>query len=194
MEQLRERQIRNFAALLLLSRGVPMMLAGDEVRNTQKGNNNPYCQDNEIGWLNWALTQQHSGLLRFWSRMIDFRKRHAALRCRHFFTGAVNDRGLVDVTWHGTELGSPGWGDPGARVLALTLAGFNGDADIHVMLNMYWESLDFALPFVPGRSWHKAVDTAAPSPHDIADPGNEPEVGASLLTLQPRSVVVLVSR
>ena len=194
VEQLRERQIRNFAALLLLSRGVPMMLAGDEARNTQRGNNNAYCQDNEISWLNWALMEQHAGLLRFWSKMIEFRKRNAVLRRRHFFTGAVSERGLVDVAWHGTELGSPGWGDPNARVLALTLAGFDGDPDLHVMLNMYWESLDFALPSISGRRWLKAVDTAQPSPHDIPDPGNEPEVGTTTLTLQPRSVVVLVNR
>jgi len=194
VERLRERQIRNFAALLLLSRGVPMMLAGDEARNTQKGNNNAYCQDNEISWFDWRLVEEHAGLLRFWSRMIEFRKRHASLRRRHFFNGAVNERGLVDVSWHGTQLASPGWSDPSARVLAMTLAGFDGDPDLHVMLNMHWESLEFALPSIPGRRWHKAMDTAAPSPHDIADPGNEVEVAASALTLQPRSVVVLVNR
>ena len=74
----------------------------------------------------------------------------------------MNDRGLADVTWHGTKLGSPGWSDPHARALALTLAGFNGDPDLHVMLNMHWESLDFEVPEVAGRRWFKAVDTAGP--------------------------------
>ncbi|MCC7174191.1 MAG: glycogen debranching protein GlgX [Bryobacterales bacterium] len=194
VEALRERQIRNFAALLLLSRGVPMMLAGDEVRRTQRGNNNAYCQDNETGWFDWSLVEEHPRLLRFWQRMIEFRKRHAALRDRHFFRGAVNERGVADVTWHGTRLGNPGWSDPGARALAMTLGGFNGDPDLHVMLNMYWEPLTFELPGIVGRRWHKAVDTAESSPLDISDFGYEPAVETSVLAVQPRSVVVLVNR
>jgi glycogen operon protein len=194
IEALRNRQVRNFAALLLLSRGVPMFVAGDEVRRTQQGNNNAYCQDNETSWLDWTLLDRNRDLLRFWKRMIEFRKRHAALRQGRFFTGAVNQRGLADVTWHGTMLGAPGWSDPEARVLAMTLAGFNGDPDLHVMLNMYWESLEFELPAVPGRCWFTAVDTAQTPPHDIADPGGEPAVTGTTCTVQARSVVVLVNQ
>jgi len=98
------------------------------------------------------------------------------------------------VTWHGTKLNNPGWSDPEARVLAMTLAGFNGDSDLHVMLDMYWEGLEFELPAVPGRRWSIAVDTAKAPPHDIADPGSEPAVTGNTYTVQPRSVVVLVNR
>jgi glycogen operon protein len=171
-----------------------MFVSGDEARRTQGGNNNAYCQDNEIGWFDWTLLDKHHDLYRFWKRMIEFRKSHAALRTEQFFTGATNDRGLVDVTWHGTQLDSPAWTDPETRALALTLAGFNGDADIHVMLNMYWDSLEFELPAVPGRRWFQAVDTSATPPNDIADPGAETEVTGATYAVQGRSVVVLVNR
>jgi glycogen operon protein len=193
VESLRSRQVRNFAALLLLSRGTVMFVAGDEVRRTQRGNNNAYCQDNETSWFDWTLVGKNSDLYRFWKRMIEFRKKHPALHQGRFFTGAANERGLPDVTWHGTKLNSPGWDDPNARTLGMTLAGFGGEPDIHVMLNMYWESLDFDLPAVPGRTWLRAVDTAQTSPLDIADPGGEPPVAASKYTVQGRSVVVLVN-
>jgi len=193
VEALRNRQLRNFAAILLLSRGVPMMVAGDEVRRTQGGNNNAYCQDNETGWFDWTLVEKCADLHRFWKGMIEFRKRHAALRLGQFFTGAVNERGLTDVTWCGTSLKSPDWNDPEARTLALTLAGFNGDGDIHVMLNMHWENHDFELPVVAGRRWLCAVDTAQAPPLDIADPGAERPVAAGAYSVHGRSVVVLVN-
>ncbi|HXB73670.1 MAG TPA: glycogen debranching protein GlgX [Candidatus Acidoferrales bacterium] len=192
VEGLRNRQVRNFAAILLLSRGVPMMLAGDEVRRTQGGNNNAYCQDNQTSWFDWTLVARHTGLLRFWKGMIRFRQRHAALRRGEFFTGAANERGLADVTWHGTSLNSPAWDDPEARTLALTLAGFDGDGDIHIMLNMHWESQDFELPEVPGWTWFCAVDTALSPPLDLAEPGEEQPVEAGAYHVQGRSVVVLV--
>jgi glycogen operon protein len=171
-----------------------MFVAGDEVRRTQQGNNNAYCQDNQTSWFDWTLVDRNRDLLRFWTRMIEFRKSHAVLRLGRFFTGAVNQRGLVDVTWHGTKLNAPGWSDPEARALAMTLAGFNGDPDLHVMLNMHWDSLEFELPAVPGRRWLIAVDTAQTPPHDIADPGAEPPVTGTASTVQARSVVVLVSQ
>src|SRR4029077_13174788 len=94
---LRERQIRNFVTLLLLARGVPMILAGDEIRRTQMGNNNAYCQDNEISWMDWNLLDRNRHLFRFWKRMIAFRKSHSTLKSRYFFEGRPNERGLPDV-------------------------------------------------------------------------------------------------
>ncbi|MBZ5584318.1 MAG: glycogen-debranching protein [Acidobacteriia bacterium] len=190
VEALRERLIRNFAAILMLSRGVPMMLGGDEMRRTQRGNNNPYCQDNEISWYDWTLAEKNQGLHRFWKFMIEFRKRHAALRRGQFFSGAVNGRGLPAVAWHGTKLNSPGWTDPDARALGMTLAGFDGDPDIHVMMNMHWDALEFELPAISGREWRKAVDTAEQRPRDI---GGETPVEGETCTVQARSVVVLVN-
>src|SRR5262249_42726805 len=133
-------------------------------------------------------------LFRFWKRMIEFRKAHAALHRGQFFTGTMNERGLMEVAWHGTKLDSPGWHDPGGRALGVTLAGFDGDGDIHMMLNMYWESLDFELPSVPGRIWLKAVDTSQHPPLDAADFGGELPVVGNVYRVQGRSVVVLVNR
>ncbi len=194
VEALRERQVRNFAVLLMLSRGVPMFVAGDEVRRTQMGNNNAYCQDNGVSWFDWTLTEQQAGLLRFWRLLIEFRKEHAALRLGRFFSGEVNERGLPDAAWHGTRLNQPGWSDPEARALGMTLAGFDGDSDLHVMMNMYWESLDFEVPEVVGRRWLLAIDTARSSPHNIADAGLESEAPGSIRNVEARSVVVLINR
>ncbi|NTW40228.1 MAG: glycogen debranching enzyme, partial [Cellulomonadaceae bacterium] len=194
VEALRERQVRNFFALLLLSQGVPMFVMGDEVRRGQQGNNNAYCQDNALTWLDWDQVGSESGLLRFVQRMIAFRRSHASLQRPQFFTGAVSHHGLPDLTWHGCQLGSPGFTDPGSRVLALTLAGLSDDEhDLHVVLNMESEDLDFEVPVVPGRSWRRCVDTARPAPHDISDDidGGEVVVG-STVRVEAHSTVVLV--
>jgi len=163
------------------------------VRRTQQGNNNVYCQDNQISWFDWTLVERHAGLLRFFQRMIAFRKSHPALWRGQFFSSEVNGRGLPDVTWHGATLGDPDWSDPEARVLAMTLAGFDGDADLHVMMNMFWEPVEFQLPKIPGRTWRIAIDTWQLSPADIADPGHEPPVDGDTCTVEPRSIVVLVN-
>src|SRR5215469_582001 len=194
IEKLREQQIRNFATILMLSRGVPMFLAGDEVRNTQHGNNNAYCQDNQIGWFDWNKPEKHPDLHRFWRRMIEFRKKYAAVRKNSFFTGEVNRRGLKDVTWHGTKLCSPGWYDSQARALGFTLAGFDIDPDIHVMMNMHWETLDMDVPLIAGRRWFRIVDTSMPSPSDIADPGIEVACPDQSYRVNSRSIVVLVNK
>ena len=194
VEALRNRQVKNFAAILFLSQGVPMITMGDEVRRTQGGNNNAYCQDNEISWLDWDRAKQHDDIYRFFKEMTAFRKRHPVLHRQRFFTGAVNDRHLADVSWHGCALNEPGWDDPAARALAFTLGGFDADADLHVMMNMYWEPLDFQLPDVPGRTWHRAVDTARPAPSDIAPPGKEARCTDPAYRVDGRSVVVLISK
>lgn len=194
IDLLRQRQLKNFAAILLLSQGVPMILAGDEVRRTQKGNNNAYCQDNEISWFDWNLVEKNSEMFRFFKLMINFRNHHPILHRAHFFMGDVNERGLPDISWHGTKLFSPGWNDPNSRGLSFTLGGFAGQADIHVMLNMYWQGLEFEIPAVEGRRWHKVVDTAEPSPMDIVEPGKEVMVSGNVCLVQDRSVVVLISK
>jgi isoamylase len=194
IDALRRRQIKNFAAILLLSQGVPMILAGDEVRRTQKGNNNAYCQDNEISWFDWELVEKNSDTFRFFKLMIAFRKRYGSLCRRGFFNGEVNERGFADISWHGCKLFSPGWHDPNARTLAYTLGGFEGEADIHVMLNMYWENLDFEVPCIKGRKWYKVVDTALASPMDIVEPCEEVVVSGNNYIVKDRSVVLLISQ
>jgi len=194
IEALRERQVKNFAAILLLSQGVPMILMGDEARRTQKGNNNAYCQDNEISWLNWDQVEEKQGMFRFWKQVIGFRKCHSTVHRPRFFTGAVNERGLSDITWHGIKLNSPEWGDPNSRTLAYTLGGFDKEVDVHVMMNMYWEGLHFEIRPVKGRKWYRVVDTFQTSPQDIAEPGQETLVKGNTYFVEGRSVVVLISK
>ena len=98
------------------------------------------------------------------------------------------------MSWHGCKLNSPGWSDPEARALGMTLGGSNGEADIHVMLNMHSEALDFEVPPPGDRRWFKAIDTAEPAPRDIVDPGDEIEFHGNLCSLRARSIVVLISR
>ena len=203
IDRLRARQVRNFLTILMLSQGVPMMLMGDEARQTQFGNNNAYCQDNEIAWFDWDRLDQHDDVARFTSALIAFRRRHPHLRRTNYFEGEVNQRGLPDLTWHGCKLGAPGWNDPESRVLAFTLGGFRGrthgddradDVDIHVMMNMDDQDLDFEVPSVPGRHWYRTIDTAAASPGDFATPGSEEMVPGETEHVRDRSIVVLVSR
>jgi glycogen operon protein len=189
---LRTRQVKNFATILMLSRGVPMLLGGDEIRRTQGGNNNAYNQDNPTSWFDWTMTGSNREVLRYFERMIAFRKAHPALRQPWFYSGTINERGLADITWHGTVLGSPGFDDPQGRALACTIAGFAGDADLHIMMNMFWEALDFEVPVDPQRAWHIAIDTFAPSPYDIPEHGDGAPLSHHLCTVHERSIVVLV--
>jgi glycogen operon protein len=195
VDALRERQCRNFATILLVAQGVPMILAGDEVRRTQQGNNNAYCQDSEISWFDWNRVAEEQGLFRFFKLMIDFRKRHPVLHRPRFFSGERNERGLLDIAWHGCQLFSPGWNDPQCRVLAFTMGGFDGDPDIHAMGNMDWQDLEFEIPEVPGRQWYRAVDTSLPSPDDIVEPGGEAvPITGNKYRVNNRSIVILISR
>ncbi len=192
IEALRTRQIKNFVTILMLSRGVPMLLGGDECRRTQGGNNNAYNQDNRTSWFDWTMVDSNRDVLRYFQRMIAFRKAHPALWQPHFYTGKISERGLADIVWHGTTLGRPGFDDPQGRALACTIAGFAGDADLHIMMNMFWEPLDFEVPVDPQRVWHTAIDTFARSPYDILDQSDDAPLPGPLCTVQGRSIVVLV--
>jgi glycogen operon protein len=197
IEEFRRRQIKNFAAILLLSRGVPMILGGDEVRRTQHGNNNAYCQDNEISWYDWHQVEAQAETFEFFKKMIGLRKQHPTLSRPAFFAGSpggpVNDRGLPDVAWHGCRLGCPGWNDSNCRVLAFTLGGYGGEDDLHVMMNMDDGELGFDVPVVSGRQWHRLVDTAQPSPDDIVESDLAVTVVGNTYAVQAKSVVVLAS-
>ena len=197
VEMLRERQIKNFAAILLLSQGVPMFVAGDEIRRTQKGNNNAYCQDNEISWFDWNLLEKNRDIFRFFKLMIAFRKEHPLLQRKSFYSGRVNKRGLADISWHGCLLNSPGWHDPMCKVLSFTMGGMetddSEDTDIHVILNMDWKDLNFGIPELEERKWYKVVNTAEASPDDIVEPGEEKVIAEKILRVKNRSVVVLIS-
>jgi isoamylase len=139
--------------------------------------------------------ERHADVLRFWQLMIQFRRNHPTVHRSRFFTGRVNDRGLPDIAWHGCRLGQPVWDDPEGRAFAFTLAGFGGESDIHVMMNMYWGNLDFDVPEASGWHWYRVIDTAAKAPNDIADPGQEVTIGNTrTMNVRGRSVVLLISK
>ncbi|WP_295383914.1 glycogen debranching protein GlgX [uncultured Thiodictyon sp.] len=160
---LRRRQARNFIGILMLSQGVPMILSGDEVLRTKDGNNNTYCQDNALSWFDWDQVETQRPMLNYVRGLICLRRRHASLTRNRFLTGAPDPgMSLPDIAWHGMNLDTPGWSNPGNRALAFTLAGVEPDEPpLHVILNMWQDPLDFAVPSLPGRRWTLAVDTMA---------------------------------
>jgi glycogen operon protein len=192
---LRRRQLKNFATILFVAQGVPMFVAGDEVGRTQRGNNNAYCQDNEISWFDWALLEENAELFRFFRQMIALRRRHASLRRRSFLSGGQNRRGLQDIRWHGLELDRPEWENASSRILAFTLAGEEPlEPDLHVMLNMDDAPHDFAVPDDDDRRWLLFADTSKPSPGDIAEPGQAVPFEGERYTVEGRSIVILESQ
>jgi isoamylase len=189
---LRARQVRNFAAILLLSQGVPMILAGDEFGRTQRGNNNAYCQDNATSWIDWSLGERNRDLLRFFARLIRFRKAHPSLRRRVFFDDAPP--GAPRLVWHGSRLGQPDWSSE-SRALAFHIGGGAEDEDLYVAANAHWEGSRFELPKLGDQKrWRRFLDTSLAPPHDIEEPGAEVPVAAGSYRVGPRSVVVLVGR
>jgi glycogen operon protein len=192
---LRAQQARNFLAILMLSRGVPMLLAGDELLRTQRGNNNAYAQDNELSWLDWTLADTNREMLRFTRELIALRRRHACLTANRFFDGKpIEGRGIPDIVWHGRRLGAPEWGRD-SRLLSFTLAGLEAsEEDLHVITNMSASAIDVALPAIPGRRWHAALDTSRPSPLDIVARGQQVPHAEPGYTAAARSVVVLEAR
>jgi glycogen operon protein len=200
VNQLRERQVKNFAVIHMLSMGVPMIVAGDEFMRSQGGNNNTYCHDNEINWFDWnnIASSDSQEMIRFWSLLIDKRKIYVDHFKNKYFSGDSNKYGLYDIAWHGTKLFSPGWDDPQARCLAMTLGDTADDSDqtlnVHIMFNMYWEALEFEIPRIDGLRWYRAVDTSLASPSDISPFEDQIPISDYTYTLTARSVVVLVSR
>jgi glycogen operon protein len=193
---LRRRQARNFLAILMLSRGVPMLTAGDEVLRTQAGNNNAYCQDNELSWFDWTRLESQREMLEFTRGVISLRRRHPSLTTDRFFHGRlVPARGIPDIEWHGRRLHQPPWADPDARVLAFTIAGIaDGEPDLHAILNMSNDALEAELPELSGRAWYLAVDTGKAAPQDIVEPTRQARLASRSHSVIPRSVVVLEAR
>lgn len=202
IHRLRLKQMKNFAALLLVSQGTPMILSGDEMGNTQWGNNNAYCQDNEISWIDWAQLALHRELYDFFRRMIAFRKAHPVLRNRsHFQNRDYMGSGFADITWHGTKAWYADWSSE-SRTLAFLLCGKHAkegkakDDSIYVAMNMHWQMHGFELPRLPkGMSWYVFANTDAAPPHDIWDPGCEVCLeNQNEFLVGPRSVVILVGK
>jgi len=192
VEALRQQQIKNLFTILFLSQGTPMLLMGDEVRRTQGGNSNAYCQDNEVSWFDWTAVEREAGLRRFVQELLHFTQSRALFRQERFWTD-LGPEGIPCVYWHGVRLGEPDWGDD-SRSLAFVLCCRVSDDHLHVLLNAYWEALDFQLPPLPdGQRWHRLVDTAQPAPGDFAAPGQSPPVEGCVYRAEARSVVVLLA-
>lgn len=187
---LRARQMRNLLATTLLARGTPMLLGGDEFGRTQRGNNNAYCQDNEISWFDWTLADENASLVRFVRAMIALRQRHPTLTAAHKMNGKSYDAMLHHgVTFHGVHLNQPDWGYH-SHSLAMHLHPVTEDTGLYVIMNAYYEPLTFDLPLE--KAWRRLIDTSLATPDDIV----EDEQHAPLLTetryhAAPRSVVVL---
>lgn len=193
---LRCRQAKNFMGILMLSLGVPMILSGDEVLRSQEGNNNTWCQNNALSWFDWNLVETHSRMRRYVTLLIRLRRRHPSLTRNTFLNGKIlPQRGIPDVVWHGIRLHEPGWDDPTNRLLAYTLAGLDSvEPDLHIILNMSEVTHECALPVVPHRVWHLAVDTFRSEPEDIILPEAQCPYDPPSYAARPHSVVVLEGR
>jgi isoamylase len=212
VERLRTQQVKNFFVITLLALGTPMLLMGDEVRRSQQGNNNAYCQDNEISWLDWTLLDRYSGLKRFVKQLIYYRlRRHTP---EHHSLTLSQLLHQAQVQWHGVTLNQPDWGYD-SHTLAFSVRGLRGRLVFHFMLNAYWDALDFELPVIGGAApdpslgsgsagngapsevrnegqWRRWVDTSLESPEDICSWSDAPAVPFPTFRVQPRSIAVLV--
>ena len=194
IEALRNRQVKNFLAVTMLSLGLPMILMGDEVRRTQQGNNNAYCQDNEMSWFDWSLIAEHRDVHRF-----------VRLLCaQRLFEDTEPERQRLSLTqvlrsakraWHGVKLGRPDWA-VSSHSLAFSAETQHDQLLVHVILNAYWEPLDFELAPLSGSDplWRRWVDTSLESPDDIVEWDAAPPVPGRAYRAGPRSVAALFAR
>jgi isoamylase len=195
IESLRNRQVKNFLTVTLLSLGLPMISMGDEVRRTQLGNNNAYSQDNEASWFDWALVAKHADVHRFVTmlnarRLLRDREEGRRGRCLNEFLREANK------AWHGVKLGQPDWSFS-SHSLALNAEASDKSLMLHFILNAFWEPLEFELPQVGGvgaDSWLRWIDTTLDSPRDICDWELAEPVSGRMYRAGPRSVAVLFAR
>jgi glycogen operon protein len=203
IEAVRNRQVKNFLATLLLSLGTPMLLGGDEFRRTQRGNNNPWCQNNEVSWYDWRFLRRHADIHRFCGELISFRMRHPAFLRPEFYNGKNSLHTTIpDITWLTEEAEPADWA-PERRGLALLIDGNKSDIDtdrddndILIMFNASKADVLFTLAPIPQgkEGWYRAIDTALPSPGDIVSPGEEERLDRETCRIAARSTVVLLSR
>jgi len=192
VDKLRNRQLKNFLAVTMLSVGMPMMLMGDEARRTQGGNNNAYCQDNETSWFDWTLLAKHADVHRFVTllntqrRLREFEPENQRICLNQLLRGA-------NWAWHGVKLGHPDWSAT-SHSIALTLEIRREKMLVHLILNAYWQPLDFELPRLDnavGNRWRRWIDTALDSPHDIVEWETAQLVPSYTYRAESRSVVML---
>jgi len=193
IERLRNRQIKNFLTLTLLANGTPMLLMGDEVRRSQRGNNNAFCQNNEVSWFDWTMLGQHAGIHRFVKALIAF-------RMNRDLPGDRLDMTLNELLrrqpfqWHGVKLNAPDWGYE-SHTLAATVRLLGYPLLLHVIINAYWEPLEFEIPPLDQtqESWRRCLDTYLDPPDDIRSWRDAQPILGSTCRVQPRSVVMLLA-
>ena len=191
VERLRARQMRNVLTLNLLSVGTPMLMMGDEVRRTQLGNNNAYCQNNTVSWFDWSLCQRHTDLRRFAQLLIQLRLRFAA-NSRGNLLSLAEFIERAKIQWHGVHLGAP---DLSVDSHSLAATGYlENEGGFHLMVNAYWESLCFSLPPVPDSCgpWGRLIDTSQDAPSDFLEKENETQ-HTTTYTVQSRSIVLMTT-
>jgi isoamylase len=194
VERLRNRQIKNFLTMTLLATGTPMLLMGDEVRRSQGGNNNAYCQNNETSWFDWALVERHSDIHRFVKSLI-------ALRLNRELPTERLDMTLAELLrrqpfqWHGVKLNAPDWSSE-SHTLVATVSLLDQPILLHLIINAYWAALEFEVPPrpQPHQAWRRCVDTSCDPPEDISDWANARNLSGSTCVVQPRSVVILLAK
>jgi glycogen operon protein len=187
VEVMRNRLIKNFLLTLFISRGVPMLLGGDEFRRTQCGNNNAYCQDNEMSWFNWTLPEKHKEIHRFTRGMIAFRRAHSVLRKEKFYTEE-------EIKWFAPSGVAPEWADQRQKSFACLIPA-GAQPDLFLMFNAGTGPVDFYLPSLPaGKIWRLAVDTSRAAPDDLFDAGKGPSMEGEIgFRLEPRSSAILLT-
>ena len=192
VEKLRNRQVKNFLTVTMVSLGLPMILMGDEVRRTQHGNNNAWDQDNETSWFDWTLVAKHSDVLRFakllmaYRLMADFKPELQRKTLNQLLREA-------SISWHGVKLEEPDW-SAHSHSLAASIVCRGDNLRVYLILNAYWESLEFELPSLGNHdAWHRWIDTSLDSPEDIVEWRNAPTVKSRVYLAAPRSVVALVA-
>ena len=191
IEKLRNRQVKNFLTVTLMSLGLPMITMGDEVRRTQHGNNNAYCHNDESAWFDWRCLEEHADVHRFLKLLIQRRLRRdiGPERQRMTLTQLIS-RGIKG--WHGVKLNQPDWSDYSHSV-ALSAELPEENLLFYFIFNAYWEPLDFELPVTANdkTSWHRWIDTSLDSPQDIVEWQTAPAIPGDTYRVGPRSVVLL---
>jgi glycogen operon protein len=203
IEAFRFKQMKNFIATMMVSQGTPMLLGGDEIGRTQRGNNNAYCHDNEISWYDWSFLEKNSDFYRFAKKMISFRRRHPGFMRPEFYTGSDGKYNAIpDISWFNENGNTPDWNEIGP-CLAFRIDGSQSDIladrddnDFFIMLNGDVKTVNFKVcDPLDGKKWVRAVDTSLPSPDDILELGNELALrNPSEYTVKERSMVILISR
>jgi isoamylase len=199
---LRKQMMKNFACYLLFSSGTPMILGGDEFARTQQGNNNAYCQDNEINWFDWTAMERNRDLVEFFRKTIALTRRFPILQRRKFFLGKdLDDDGVPDLSWYAPDLGSPHWQDGNSRTVCVQLDASEDGSDVGAdrlffIYNGNYESQWVKLPQLPtGEGWYRAIDTSLASGEDFLEAGQEVEIDPEdHYIVNPRSTVVLLAQ